>query len=270
MNSSHEAFTAVIELVKTLRAPNGCPWDRKQTLESITPYILEECHELLDALARGDEQGICEESGDLFFQIAFLAQIESEAGRFGIQEILEHVHTKMVLRHPHVFGDTVANDVETVLTNWEKIKAAEKDKQERNSILDGVPASLPALARAAAVQRKAARVGFDWTEIKGVLEKISEEIAEFSKAQATQDQSACQEEFGDILFALVNLARKSGIDPEQALTTSTEKFIRRFHYIESQAALGPNVLGEYSHETMDRWWNEAQTLEKKPSPPDIS
>ncbi len=267
MNTCLEAFRAVVELVKTLRAPDGCPWDREQTLESITPYILEECHELLEALARRDESGICEESGDLLFQIVFLAQIEAEAGRFGMKEILERIHAKMVSRHPHVFGDAAVHDVETVLANWEKLKAAEQDKQHRTSILDGVPSSLPALSRAAAVQRKAARVGFDWSDIRDVLEKVAEEIDELREAEAARDQTAIREEFGDILFALVNLARKSGIDPEQALTASTEKFIRRFHHIEGQAVRSATPLGDCSLETMDRWWDEAKALERTEAQP---
>jgi len=262
MDARLEAFHQVLELVTRLRGPDGCPWDREQTLESITPFILEECHELLEALARGDKPGICEESGDLLFQIVFLAQLEEEAGHFGMREILERIHAKMVSRHPHVFGDAAVHDVETVLTNWERIKAGEKDKKGRASILDGVPSSLPSLARAMALQQKAARVGFDWTNPEDVLAKIEEEIQELREAESKQDKAAIREEFGDILFALVNLARKSGIDPEHSLTMTTEKFIRRFRHIETRAREESLALTECSLETMDAWWDEAKNIER--------
>jgi MazG family protein len=261
MKSSLEGYQAVIDLVQKLRSPDGCPWDREQDLESITPYILEECHELLEAMARKDHAGICEESGDLLFQIIFLAHLENEAGRFGMREILERIHAKMVTRHPHVFGDAAVHDVETVLLNWEIIKAKEFDKKHRTSVLDGVPSAMPALLRAMAIQRKAARVGFDWSEIEDVLAKVEEEIGELREAEAAGDSPAMREEFGDILFALVNLGRKIGIDPEQALTATTEKFIRRFRHVEAEAERTGQALAECTLSTMDGWWEAAKKIE---------
>ena len=258
MQNPGQAFSEIVTLVRRLRAPDGCPWDREQTLASITPYILEECHELLDAISRNDEAEICEESGDLLFQIVFLAAMFEEAGRFDVVAVLERIHAKMVSRHPHVFGDAAAHDVETVLKNWERIKAGEAGKEKRTSALDGVPVTLPALARAMAVQRKAARVGFDWKEIDDVLAKIHEEIAELREARADADMTAMRDEFGDVLFALVNLGRKLEIDAEQALTGTIEKFMYRFNHIERRVAENGRRPEDCSLEELDGYWNEAK------------
>ncbi|MDR2733263.1 MAG: nucleoside triphosphate pyrophosphohydrolase [Spirochaetota bacterium] len=248
-------FTQLITLMKRLRAPDGCPWDREQTVASLTPYLLEECHELLEALASGEKAHVCEEMGDLLFQIVFLAELFSEEGSFTISDVIEQLHAKMVRRHPHVFGDVVAKDSAAVLSNWEKIKAGEKQK---HSVLDGVPRALPALSRSLALQRKAARVGFDWDKESDVLDKVHEELHELEEAR---DYAETQDEFGDLLFALVNYARRKEIDPEFALTGTIQKFISRFGYIERSLAACGKKPEDQSLDELDALWCEAKRAE---------
>jgi len=257
MHTHEIAFADIVALMQRLRSPDGCPWDRKQTVESLTPYLLEECHELREALASGDREHICEECGDLLFQIVFLSQIFAEEGAFTINDVLARLHDKMVRRHPHVFGDAVAKDADTVLSNWEKIKAGER-KEKRASVLDGVPKTLPALSQAFALQYKAARVGFDWKDDGDVLAKIQEELSEFQEAEKAGDALAMRDEFGDLLFALVNYARKKEIDPELALTGTLQKFISRFHFIEKTLALSGKKPEDCTLEELDALWDTAK------------
>jgi tetrapyrrole methylase family protein/MazG family protein len=256
----HTDFSQLIALMKRLRAPDGCPWDREQTVQSLTPYLLEECHELLEALASGDRADICEEMGDLLFQIVFLAELFSEEGNFTIADVIGQLHAKMVRRHPHVFGEVEAKDTATVLSNWEKIKAGEKEKP-RPSVLDGVPRTLPALSRALAIQWKAARVGFDWESADDVLAKIHEELHEIEEAEAAHDPLLTAGEFGDLLFALVNYARKRTIDPELALTGTIQKFVSRFGYIEHSLAAAGKKPEDASLEEMEALWCGAKRTE---------
>jgi tetrapyrrole methylase family protein/MazG family protein len=257
MHTNEIEFTNIVGLMKRLRSETGCPWDRKQTVESLTPYLLEECHELREALANGDREHISEECGDLLFQIVFLSEIFAEEGSFTINDVLTKLNDKMIRRHPHVFGETAAGSVEAVLSNWEKIKASER-KEKRASVLDGVPKTLPALSQALALQHKAARVGFDWKEDRDVLGKIQEEFREFQEAEQGHDPLAMRDEFGDLLFALVNYARKKEIDPELALVGTIQKFIARFRYIEEALAARGKKPEDSTLEEMDALWDKAK------------
>jgi len=260
MQKNEITFADIVALMKRLRSENGCPWDREQTVESITPYLLEECHELREALASGVREDIREECGDLLFQIVFLAELFNEEGAFTIDDVLAGLNEKMVRRHPHIFGDAAAADVDTVLRTWDTIKAGEK-KEKRASVLDGVPKTLPALSQALALQHKAARAGFDWKDDGGVINKIHEEFEELLDAEKAHDAASLRDEFGDILFALVNYARKKGIDPELALIGTIQKFSARFRYIERSLAANGAKPEERTLEELDALWDEAKKRE---------
>jgi MazG family protein len=235
LRAAGEAFARLAGLVATLRGPDGCPWDRAQTRESVLPYLVEETYEAVDALKAGDAAHIREELGDLLFQVLFHADIARDAGDFSLAEVIESIHAKMVHRHPHVFGDAVAETPEDVRESWDRIKAAEPAKQARESVLDGVPRSLPALLRAAKVAERAAKAGFDWARAEDVWPKIHEELDELKEALAEGDQAAARDELGDVMFALVNLGRKADLPPEEALTGTVERFCRRFAAMERAA-----------------------------------
>jgi tetrapyrrole methylase family protein/MazG family protein len=251
------SFEAFQELIARLRAPDGCPWDRKQTHQSLRPNLLEEAYEVLSALDTGDPKAMCEEFGDLLLQVVLHAQIASEMGEFTMADILQHVHTKIVHRHPHVFGDLQVSDVEGVMHNWERWKEEERleNGEEEKGILDGVAPALPALAQAEACQKRAARVGFDWPDIQGVWDKVLEEMDELRTAA---DETARAQEFGDLLFALVNLARWMKVDPESALRQANARFRRRFGHIETTAHHQGRSLAEMTLDEMDALWNEAK------------
>lgn len=252
------SFEHFQEIMAHLRSPEGCPWDRKQTHESLRPYLLEETYEVLEALDSGDLEALKRELGDLLLQIVFHAQIAVEGGEFSMADVIAHVCQKLIRRHPHVWGDVKADDPEQVHANWDQIKRQERaaeGRAEPPSALDGVPKSLPALAAAAAIHARAARVGFEWDRLENVIAKVREELDELVSAM---DADHRREEFGDVLSSLVNLARWYEIDPEAALRENTLKFIRRFQYIEQQAALQGKALQSMTLAEMDALWNAAK------------
>ena len=244
------------EIVAKLRAPDGCPWDREQTHATLKPHLLEECYELIDAIDDQDDEAFLEELGDVLLQVVLHAQMASEESRFDFDQIADRIADKLVLRHPHVFGDSKLATSDAVLRQWDAIKRSEK--QERESILDGVPRTLPALARAQKVQVKAARAGFDWPEAHDVVAKIREEISEIETAKDTGELS---EELGDLLFSIVNFARKQGLDAEGLMQAATAKFARRFRTIEKFAAKRGIQLSTLSLPELDQLWEEVKHLE---------
>lgn len=254
LETSFEAFQ---EIIAHLRAPDGCPWDREQTHLSLRPNLLEETYELLSALDAEDVEGMREEFGDLLLQIVLHAQIASEYGEFNMADILKGIHTKIVHRHPHVFGDLKLKDKQGVLLNWERIKEQERADNGKSdaSLLDGVGQALPALIQAEQYQRRAARVGFDWPDIQGVLDKLDEELAE---VQSARDAGARATEIGDLLFAVVNLARWNDVDPESALREANSRFRSRFFYIEQIAHAQGRSISELSIDEMEALWQEAK------------
>jgi len=256
-----KSFNELLRIIETLRSPGGCPWDIKQTHESLKPYVIEEAYEVADAIEQGAPHKLADELGDLLLQVVLHAQIGKEAGTFNIETVLDCVNQKMIRRHPHVFGDEQVSGTEEVLQNWEEIKKKEGSPQDQaKSVMDQVPLSLPALYRASKVQKKAARLGFDWPDSQGPWLKIREEIEEFDKElQEGDDRSRLIEEFGDILFSLVNLSRKLDIDAEDAMQLATKKFEKRFRYVEKRAAGEDRPMSEYTLEELDRFWDEAKT-----------
>jgi len=254
--TSLESFA---EIVAHLRAPDGCPWDKEQTHESLRKHLLEESYEAVAAIDSGDFSDMREEFGDLLLQIVLQSQIANEAGHFNINQVVQGIHSKIVRRHPHVFGDLKLEGVDGVLMNWEKLKEQErKGKKEEKGLLDGVPLALPALSQAQEYQDRAARVGFDWKGIDGVLDKVREEIEEIKNAETDFELAS---EVGDLLFALVNVARWKHIDAESALRGTNMKFKRRFAYVEQGAKRQERNLSELSLEEMDALWNDAKKRE---------
>jgi ATP diphosphatase len=246
----------LVDLVARLRAPNGCPWDREQTLPDIRAYLLEEAHELAGAIDGGDWQELGEELGDMLFQVAFIGRLAEEAGAFSLSQVIDGVYRKMVERHPHVFGGEVLADAEAVRQAWERRKLQKEPKRE--SLFSGVPTSLPALLAAYRLTQKAAGVGFDWPDAEAVLAKADEEIAEVREALAQGDKDAVREEVGDLLFTLANLARKLDVDPEAALAGTNRKFRHRFAKIEEGLAARGKTAAEATLEEMDALWEEAK------------
>lgn len=252
------AFESFHEIVAHLRAPNGCPWDREQTHTSLRTHLLEESYEALEAIDSGNFASMREEFGDLLLQIVLNAQIASEEGQFNMNDVVKGIHDKIVRRHPHVFGDVDVKDVDGVLQNWERLKEKERGKKkEEKGLLDGVPLSLPALIQAQEYQDRAARVGFDWPEIEGVLDKVREEIEEIKAAQNLEEVTA---ELGDLFFVLVNLARWRKVDAESALRETNLKFKKRFGYVEKGAKAQGRSLSDMTLEEMDALWNEAKRM----------
>jgi tetrapyrrole methylase family protein/MazG family protein len=250
------AFEAFQEIVAHLRAPDGCPWDREQTHDSLRQHLLEESYETIAAMDAKDPAAMQEEFGDLLLQIVLNAQIASEEGEFTANDVIRGIYDKIIRRHPHVFGDVKVAGVEGVLTNWEKLKEKErKHSEQEKGLLDGVPLALPALNQAQEYQDRAARVGFDWPEIQGVLDKIAEEIQE---VRGADDQAALSNEIGDLLFALVNLARWKKVDAESALRGTNQKFRRRFAHIERDAKQQERNLTDLSLDEMESLWQEAK------------
>jgi nucleoside triphosphate diphosphatase len=270
-------FDKLVDLLAKLRSGEGCPWDREQTHESLKPNLLEETYEVLEAIDHGDPGHLSEELGDVLLQVLFHAQLEAEAGRFTVEDVIHELGEKLVRRHPHVFGAMSAAEkprtAADVLARWEVIKQNERNEGKKTtSILDGVTATLPALMRALQIQERAARVGFDWPSIDGVIDKVEEECRELREARAGALRSdrprhhRVEEEFGDLLFALVNLARFLQVNPEDSLRKATARFIERFHYIETQVRGSGKELRELTLEQMDRWWNEAKKVERRDRP----
>ena len=260
-----EKFRELVSLMARLRAPGGCPWDRKQTFDSIKPYTLEETYEVLDAIDTRDWAGLSEELGDLMLQPVFLAAIAEEQGLFTISDSLRAINEKLVRRHPHIFGTASAETAEDVKTRWDQIKAEEKAAMGApapGSILEGTPRSLPALVEAQKISSKAAEVGFEWPNVDGVLEKLVEESQELSEAAGRNDPGEIEHEIGDLLFTLVNLARFHKIDPEQALRRTNARFRRRFAFLEQRVAEGGGELRDTPLERMEELWQEAKREEK--------
>jgi MazG family protein len=254
---SNGAFNRLCEIVARLRAPDGCPWDREQTHESLLPGLLEEAYEVVGAVRAGDELNLREELGDLLLLVVMQAQIAREAGQFGIDDVLEGVSEKLVRRHPHVFATSDARDTGAVLRQWEAIKRDEK-KNTRARYLDDLPTALPALMRAQKVQNKVARVNFDWSDLGPVLAKVDEELAEARAAILAGDEEAISDELGDLLFAVVNLARKNKLHAETTLQTATDKFVARFHQLEEELRAQGKQLGEVGLEELDAIWDRVK------------
>ncbi len=252
----------LLSLITTLRGEDGCPWDRKQTPETMARYLIEEVYELVDAIISKDADAVCEEAGDVLFQLLFVINLFSETGRFGLQEVVDGNIEKMVRRHPHVFGDVSAKTPEQVSENWEKIKQKEKGGTGGDSLLSSIPQNLPALLRASMVSERAAKTGFDWKDISGVMDKTMEEWAEFSTEINNPDDAAGSDkaamEFGDVLFTMVNVARFARIHPETALTRSIQKFEKRFNYLEEKAIAAGRDVSCLSIQEMHRLWDEAK------------
>jgi tetrapyrrole methylase family protein/MazG family protein len=251
-------FKDLVALMAKLRGPDGCPWDRKQTPESLKPFLIEECYEVIDALDEGSPPKVREELGDLLFQILFHARIAEERGQFTIHEVIAVNLEKMVRRHPHVFGDAELRTDKDVLANWEEIKKKEKGYEERTSVLEGVPRHLPSLLRAHSLQERAARVGFDWSRIDEALPKLDEEMAEFKESLRKEDPAGIEEELGDIFFMLVNISRFLGVNPEDALRKTISKFIRRFRFIEEHASNAGRSLNDMTLDEMERLWQKSK------------
>jgi len=269
-----EWFAKLVAVQARLRAPKGCPWDREQTHQTLRTYLLEEAYEVLEALDTGDDKKFAEEMGDLLLQIVFHSQIAQEEGRFGVADVIREIHDKMIRRHPHVFGETRARDSAEVLRNWERIKAEERrarkeegENEERPgeaaSLLDGVSRSLPGTLEGLQLTRKASRIGFDWQNADGVMEKIREETAELEIAIKDKDQHRIEEEMGDFLFAAVNLARFLHVDPEIALKKANAKFSRRFRAMEALARESGREFKGLPREEMEALWDRAKNAEGK-------
>ncbi|MEH7343458.1 nucleoside triphosphate pyrophosphohydrolase [Bacillus sp. JJ1532] len=259
----YKSFSKLREIIAELRGPNGCPWDKKQTHESLKKYLIEEAYELIEAINEDDIDHMVEELGDVLLQVMLHAQIGEDEGFFSIEDVIEGISGKMVRRHPHVFGDVTAETEEDVLRNWQDIKQEEKGQSEEKSILDGISKSLPNLMAAAEIQKKAAKVGFDWEEVGPAWEKVKEELREF-ELEAEKGSKQIVNEFGDILFAIVNIARFYQIDAEEALFLTNQKFKRRFAYVEKKVKESGKRFADYRLEQLDEFWEEAKRLERSP------
>ena len=252
-------FSRLCEIVARLRAPGGCPWDREQTHLSILPQLIEEASEVVEAARANDTANFREELGDLLLHIVMHAEMAREAGIFDIADVTKEITEKLIRRHPHVFGESDARDTGAVLKQWEAIKREEK-KDAQGHYLDSLPVSLPALMRAQKTQKKAARVNFDWTHLSEVMAKVDEELGETKEAIASQDGAATEEEIGDLLFAVVNLARKCKLDAEGALQKATDKFVARFNLVEEHLNANGKKLGEADLAELDLIWNKVKAL----------
>lgn len=253
-----EAFGRLLDVLDTLR--EKCPWDRKQTNESLRTNTIEEVYELCDALMKDQPQEICKELGDVIMHVVFYSRIAQEKELFDIADVLNKQCDKLIFRHPHVYGDAVAESAGDVLKSWEQIKLKEKDGNK--SVLSGVPSALPSLIKSYRVQEKAANVGFDWEKKEDVWKKVKEEIAEFEAEVGNLDKEKATSEFGDVIFSLVNAARLYHINPDNALERTNQKFIRRFNYVEEHSIKAGKNLNEMSLEEMDLLWEEAKKLGK--------
>jgi len=271
--SAGQWFEKLVAVQARLRAPNGCPWDREQTHQTLRTYLIEEAYEVLEALESGNDAKFAEEMGDLLLQIVFHSQIATEEGRFNVADVIREIHDKMIRRHPHVFGETRARDSAEVLRNWEQIKAEErKAKKEKKSeipegsaakpsLLDGVSRALPATLEGFQLTRKAARIGFDWDNPDGVVAKMQEETEEVRKALKAANPAKIEEEIGDLMFAAVNLARFLGVDPEIALKKANAKFSRRFKAMEAQARAAGREFKDLPREEMEALWDSTKEAE---------
>ena len=247
-----DKFATLVDIIARLRGPQGCPWDREQTHFSLKPNLLEECYEALEAIDQGDNEKLSEELGDLMMQIVLHAQIAAEQGKFDISHVLQGINTKLIHRHPHVFGKAKVKEAREVVLSWEALK---QEEREEASLLSSLPKGMPALAHSQAMQRRAARVGFDWREFSGVIEKLVEEIEELGQ---TADHQERVREFGDLLFTLANVARWLDVELEDALRLANERFYRRFDYMEEACRRRGISLDKLSLEEQDKLWEEAK------------
>jgi MazG family protein len=255
-------FERLLDIMHRLRGPSGCPWDREQTPTSLKPYLIEEAYEVLEAIESGSAASLREELGDLLLQIVFHAEIAAECGDFAVTDVLASLIDKMVSRHPHVFGDTSVETPRQALAQWEVIKQREAEARGRpRSVIDGVPRALPALIRAQRMQAKAARVNFDWPDARAALAKVEEEVQEAAAALAEGQPDRLQEELGDVLFSLVNVARLSAIDAEDALQRAIEKFRHRFTTMEGQLIARGKSIASVSSEELERSWEAVKAQE---------
>ena len=254
-----ESIQKLLDIMKRLRdRERGCPWDLEQDFSTIAPYTIEEAYEVADAIEREDMGDLRDELGDLLFQVVFYAQMADEEGHFNFDDVASAINEKMLRRHPHVFGDETDRSQTTIKQNWERIKAAERAVKSDDSVLAGVAKALPALKRAQKLGKRAATVGFDWPDRKGVHEKIQEELAELEQAVGTRDRDDIEEEFGDLLFAVVNLARHLKVDPENALRRANDKFERRFRTMEADIDASGRQFRDFNLEGLDRLWRKAK------------
>ena len=254
-----EAFGRFLDILDELRVK--CPWDKKQTNESLRPNTIEEVYELCDALMKDDPKNICKELGDVLLHVAFYAKIGSEKGQFDIKDVCDRLSDKLVFRHPHVFGEVKADTAEQVSENWEQIKLKEKDGNK--SVLSGVPDALPSLIKAYRIQDKARNVGFDWEKKEDVWDKVREELGELQAELAREDKEKSTDEFGDFLFSVINAGRLYHINPDNALERTNRKFIRRFNYVEQHSIRQGRSLKDMTLGEMDALWNEAKEMEKR-------
>jgi tetrapyrrole methylase family protein/MazG family protein len=250
-------FKALVEIIARLRAPDGCPWDRKQTHTSLRGNLLSECYEVLEALDSRDAGKLRDELGDLLMQIVLQAQIAREAGEFEVGEVIEGINKKLIRRHPHVFGARKVKDAEEVMHNWEVLK--EEEREEGVSMLESVPKEMPALSYAHEIQRRAAWVGFDWENIEGIIDKLAEEVGEFQRAETKEEKAS---EFGDLLFTLADIALRMGIDAEAALREANKRFFKRFSYMEELCRQRGLKFAELSFDEQNRLWAEAKKKSK--------
>ena len=250
-----KSFGRLLDVLDELR--EKCPWDRKQTNESLRPNTIEEVYELCDALVQNDKKNICKELGDVLLHVVFYAKIGSETDDFDIKDVCDKLCDKLIFRHPHVFGEVKADTAEKVSENWEQIKLKEKDGNK--SVLSGVPSALPSLIKAYRIQDKARNVGFDWEDREDVWKKVKEEITEFESEVVNMDKEKAEAEFGDVMFSLINAARLYKINPDNALECTNQKFIRRFNYLEEHTIKAGRNLNEMTLNEMDELWNEAKS-----------
>lgn len=252
-----DAWQRLVAIVARLRGPEGCPWDREQTPRTLTPYVVEEAHEVVEAIEAGDDAWLLEELGDLLLQVVLQAQLAAEAGRFDIQDVCRTLAEKMIRRHPHVFGAEQFQNMQRHLLRWEELKDAEK-RGSAAPVLSGIPVHLPALMRAEKLQQKAARVGFDWPDVTSIRAKITEELDELGEALVSPLPERAEEEFGDLLFALVNWARHQGIRPEEALRGTIQRFSRRFQTIETWLKADGRSWQDLTVPELEDWWQAAK------------
>lgn len=262
-NKNHQGLEGLLEIMRKLRSPEGCPWDREQTKDSLKPYVVEEAYEVLEAIEDGSPDKLKEELGDLLLQAVFLSQLADEAGEFNMQDVIDGISEKLVRRHPHVFGGEKKETAQEVIKSWASIKVEEKKGKGPSSVLEGVPRQMPALMRAHRITEKASRVGFDWSSIDEVFKKLEEELQEFEDAVSEKERGRMEDELGDVIFALVNIARFLEVNPEEALKKTVSRFVNRFMYIEEALDSRGVDIRDAGLEEMEKLWIEAKELEKK-------
>lgn len=260
---SKRTLDDLVEIMAKLRGNPGCPWDKSQTHETLKPFLVEEAYEVIDAIDRKSKEDLAEELGDLLLQIVFHSRLAQEREDFEIGDVIEGVCNKMIRRHPHIFGDITVEGTDEVLKNWEDIKLEEKDMKTETESMMSLPETLPALMKAFKVQEKAARVGFDWDDVRGAFDKVYEELDELKEVYNTGNSDKIREEMGDLLFACVNVARFLDVEPELALNDAVKKFITRFNFVEEAAAKSDKELKDMSLQEMEKLWQQSKNQEKK-------